>query len=288
MNLYEAIAAAGMTPPRAFTPGRWLRFPGAGKGRSNRSGWCRVITPTLAFFGDWSTGLSVEWRDEKHEDDERSRRVLEWARNKQRELVAQDLARQATVAVKAREMIDGAEISTHPYLAHKGFPLLQGLTLHGKLLVPMMDFDRYPEVINAQLIDESGGKLFLKGGRAKCAVHRLGVNQAKARRIVLCEGYATGLSVEAALRMLAGPHCVLVCFSADNLERIAAKLPRGCGAIVAADNDHPNKLTGLKAGEEAAKRTGFKWVMPEQIGTDFNDLHASHGIRAVMEAIRAV
>jgi len=286
VTLEDAIIAAGMTPPRTFTPGRWLRFPGVGKGRSNRSGWCRVITPTLAIFGDWSSGLSTVWKDDQYIDDERSRKALAAELERERRFAAEQRAKQATVAVKAREMIDGAEISTHPYLARKGFPSLQGLTLHGKLLVPIMDFDRYPEVINAQLVDDSGRKLFLKGGRAKCGVHRLGVPHTKARRIALCEGYATGLSVEAALRMLPGPNCILVCFSADNLERIAAKLPRDCGAIVCADNDHPNKITGLKAGEEAAKRTGFAWVMPEELGTDFNDLHAARGIRAVVEALR--
>lgn len=286
MNLADAISATGMTPPRAFTCGRWLRFPGIGKGRSNRSGWCRVISPTLAIFGDWSSGLRTVWKDEQYVEDERSRKALADAQERERRFSAEEITRQRLVADKAREMIDGATISAHPYLARKGFPALQGLTVHGKLLVPMMDFDRYPHVVSAQLIDDEGAKLFLKGGRAKYAVHRLGVIHTKARRVALCEGYATGLSIEAAIRMLPGPHCVLVCFSADNLERIAAKLPADCNGMVCADNDHPNKITGAKAGEEAAKRTGFPWVMPETVGHDWNDVHTSQGLRAVMEAIR--
>jgi putative DNA primase/helicase len=278
MTLIEAIMAAGMTPPRQITEGRWLRFPGAGKGRSNRSGWCRVICPTLALFGDWSTGLTVEWRDQKHEDDERSRWAMEQARKRQREFAEHERARQRESADKARAMLNQATTSTHPYLARKGFPALSGLTLEGKLIVPVMDFERYPDVISAQLIDEQGDKKFLPGGRAKGGVYRLGVPTEKARRVVLCEGYATGLSLDAALRMLPGPYCVIVCFSARNLETVSELLK--CDALVAADNDASH------TGEQSAKRTGRRWIMPGTVGTDFNDLHTSQGLRAVVEAIR--
>jgi putative DNA primase/helicase len=286
MTLTDAIAATGMTPPRRVVEGRWLRFPGIGKGRSNRSGWCRVITPTLAIFGDWSSGLSTVWRDEAHLDDERAQRALRDAQERERCFAREQRAKQATVAVQAREMIDRATIAAHPYLARKGFPALQALTLDGKLLVPMMDFERYPSLISAQLIDEQGQKKFLPGGRAKGGVHRLGVSHKKARRVVLCEGYATGLSIEAALRMLTGHHCVIVCFSASNLEHVSGLLPISVDALVAADNDAPNKVTGEKAGEAAAMRTGRRWVMPDEIGDDWNDVHVKHGIRAVMEALR--
>lgn len=278
MNLSEAIAAAGMTPPRQLVEGRWLRFPGAGKGRANRSGWCRVICPTLAFFGDWSTGLTVEWRDQKHEDNERSRWAMEQARKRQREFADQERARQRQAADRARSIVTQAKPSTHPYLARKGFPALNALTLEGRLIVPVMDFERYPSVISAQLIDENGEKKFLPGGRTKGGVYRLGVAPEKARRVVLCEGYATGLSLEAALRMLPGPHCVVVCFSASNLELVSSLLKGE--ALIAADND------ASRTGENSAKGTGRRWIMPANIGTDFNDLHTSQGLWAVVEAIR--
>lgn len=278
MTLIEAIMAAGMTPPRKLIEGRWLRFPGAGKGRANRSGWCRVICPTLAFFGDWSTGLTVEWRDQKHEDDERSRWALEQARKRQSEFADQERARQRQAADKARTIIRDAKPSTHAYLACKGFPALSALTLDGKLVVPVMDFERYPNVISAQLIDDAGEKKFLPGGRAKGGVYRLGVAPEKARRVVLCEGYATGLSLDAALRMLPGPHCVIVCFSARNLEMVSGLLKGD--ALIAADND------ASRTGEESANRTGRRWIMPATVGTDFNDLQVSQGLRAVVEAIR--
>lgn len=280
MTLTEAIMAAGMTPPRQITEGRWLRFPGAGKSRANRSGWCRLVSPTLAFFGDWSTGLTVEWRDQQHQDDERSRLAMEEAQKRQREFAEQERIRQRQAADKARAIIGQAKPFKHRYLAIKGFPNLHALTLDGKLVVPVMDFKLYPNVISVQLIDEHGEKKFLPGGRAKGGVYRLGVPPQKARRVVLCEGYATGLSLDAALRMLPGPHCVIVCFSARNLELVAELLPASVNALVCADND------ASRTGEESANRTGKRWIMPADVGTDYNDVHVKHGLRAVVEALR--
>lgn len=280
MNLNEAIAATGMTPPRSFTPGRWLRFPGIGKGRANRSGWCRVISPTLAIFGDWSSAFTEVWRDDAHRDDARSLQALRDAQDRERRFAADQRRKQASVAMDAQSMVSRAVAGKHPYLSRKGFPNLVGLTLEGKLLVPVMDFERYPEVISAQLINEDGEKKFLTGGRAKGGVYRLGVAPSNARRVVLCEGYGTGLSLDAALRMLPGAHCVLVCFSARNLELVASLLPSSIDALIAADNDKS------RTGEESAKRTGRRWVMPPDAGKDWNDIHVTHGIRAVVQALR--
>jgi putative DNA primase/helicase len=282
MRLAETIAAAGMTPPKAFTPGRWLRFPGIGKGRANRSGWCRVISPTLAIFGDWSSAFTQVWRDESHRDDARSLQALRDAQERERRFAREQRAKQASVARDAQAMVSRAVPGLHPYLARKGFPSLNGLLLDGKLLVPVMDFERYPEIITAQLISEDGEKKFLTGGRAKGGVYQLGVSCLKARHVALCEGYATGLSVQSALRMITGAHCVLVCFSARNLELVASLIGSCVDAAICADND----LSGT--GQDSAKRTGRRWVMPETAGTDYNDLHISHGIRAVLESIRTV
>jgi putative DNA primase/helicase len=126
------------------------------------------------------------------------------------------------------------------------------------------------------LVSESGEKKFLTGGRTRLGIHRLGA--ARAGRIVLCEGYATGLSIDAALGRLPGAHAVVVCFSARNLELVASRFP---GAVVAADNDE--SLTG----ELCAERTGLRWIMPPDIGDDFNDMHQRHGLHAVINQLRS-
>lgn len=279
MQLRDAIAAAGMTPPQHIIPGRWIRFPGAGKGRANRAGWCRLITPTFAIFGDWSTGLTEVWRDDTHRDSAESLRLLREARQRERRFAQEQLARQERAADLAAQLIQGATIAGHPYLERKGFAALQGLVSAGKLLIPVRDALDYRRITTVQEISQTGEKRFLPGGRTRGCIHRLGAPVQRARYVLLCEGYATGLSLEAAMSRLAGPYAVLVCFSAGNLEAIAAHVPAG---VICADND------ASKTGELAAQRTGLPWIMPAEVGTDFNDLHQQAGMAAVINALRPV
>jgi putative DNA primase/helicase len=266
-----------MTPPQHIAPGRWVRFPGCGKGRGNRAGWCRVITPTLALYGDWSTGLSEIWRDESHRDDAESRRLLRQARERERRFALEQRQRQERAAELAQQLIQAATFATHPYLERKGFPTLKGLVSGGTLLVPMRDAVDYSQITSVQEISQTGEKRFLLGGRTRGCIYRIGVPPQKAKRIALCEGYATGLSIDAALSRLTGPHTVIVCFSAGNLEAVAERVRSG---VVCADND------ASKTGELAAQRTGLPWIMPPDIGTDFNDLHQQAGLAAVVNALR--
>jgi len=275
VTLIETLRAAGMTPPASITPGRWLRFPGAGKGRANRAGWCRLVTPTLALYGDWSTSLSATWRDDHHEDTAEARRLLEDARRREQEFIRAQRARQRAAAHEAQKAVRQAIESHHPYLTRKGFPEATGLVRDGKLLVPMRDVESYRQLLGIQEIAVDGEKRFLPGSRTKGAVYRLGTSSA--RRVALCEGYATGLSLQAALARLSGSYCVVVCFSAMNLVAVSGHFR---GAVVCADNDQS------ATGEEAAKRTGLKWTMPYEVGTDFNDLHQSMGLHVVIERMR--
>lgn len=277
MTLTEAIAAAGMTPPARIIPKKWMRFPGVGKGRSNRSGWCRLISPTLAVFGDFSSDISATWHDETQVDAETAAKQLEKARAQSREYSRQQRQQQARSADKAAQMIRDASMASHPYLVRKGFPNLLGLVHDSRLLVPVRDVTDYGRVISVQTIDANGVKKFLPGGRTRCGVYRIGVAPASARRVLLCEGYATGLSIHAAVQRLPGPHSIVVCFSAGNLELVAEHFP---GALVCADHDES------KRGEEAARATGLEWRMPPEIG-DFNDMHQKHGVYAVTEILRA-
>lgn len=272
MNLHQAIAAAGMTPPPNIPPGRFVRFPGAGKRRGNTSGWCRVISPTLAVYGDWSTGLTETWRDDAHRDSEESRRLLAEAKRREQEYRLAQRRRQHETAQQAANLISAATVGPHPYLARKGFAGEVGFVHEGVLIIPMRDVEDDTRVLSAQLIDRDGGKKFLPGGRAKGAVYRMGRG-----RPWLCEGYATGLTLREALKRLPGPNQVVVCFSAGNLESVAGHFPDG---VVCADNDESG------AGESAAKRTGLTYTMPPDVGTDFNDLSQSQGIYAVINRLR--
>ncbi len=276
MTLTDAIRSAGMTAPQNIVLGRWMRFPGNGKGGANRSGWCRMMTPTLAIYGDWSTGLSEVWKDHTHRDDAATRQMLAQARARERDMRRKDQERQRLAALKAADIIKRAERGTHPYLERKGFPQETGLIYDERLVIPMRDAENYPRVVSAQMIAADGEKRFLPGGRTRAAIYRIGTEGHG--RIVLCEGYATALSIASAIRRLPGAFQILVCFSALNLERVGQLVPRN--AVVAADNDRSG------TGERAAKSTGLRWTMPYEIATDFNDLHQAMGVYVVTERMR--
>ena len=256
-----------------------MRFPGAGKKKSNRAGWCRLITPTLAIYGDWSSDFTAVWTDDTHRDNAETKRLLDEARIRSREMMAENRRRQSTAAQEARRLVAAAQMSRHAYLDRKGFPDTLGLVHDGRLMIPVRDVDHYDRIISVQFIAEDGEKRFLPGGRVRGGVYRLGVAPGVARRLVLCEGYATALSLHAALKRLPGAACVIVCFSANNLGRVAKLFPQ---AYVCADHD------ASQTGERVAIATGLPWVMPPQEGDDFNDFHRRHGLMAVTEVLRSM
>jgi putative DNA primase/helicase len=100
-----------------------------------------------------------------------------------------------------------------------------------------------------QRISADGTKLFLPGGKAKGSVFFIGPLLAQERWLV--EGYATGLSVRAALRELHREAQVVVCFSAGNLAHVGRLVkelrPK---AFVFADNDKSG--AGAKAAAKPA------------------------------------
>ena len=157
----------------------------------------------------------------------------------------------------------------------------------------------------AGLIWEMWAKKFLPGGKASEAVYRLG----QGGEHYYCEGYATALSVMAALkRLYRDQHCeVWVCFSAGNIPKVAESRRR---PMVIADHDWwrcPKKECRAKwdceskrcpscgssgvtepAGEKHAKQTGLPYWMPDEPGTDANDYMLSHGVEALADVIRDV
>ena len=228
--------------------------------------------------------------------------------------------READAAAKAERMLMQAEYldprprnghrnadvpCAHPYLVVKGFPEQGGLVLAGNLLIPMRHYRDYHRLQSVQMIAPDGSKKFLPGGKASEAVYKIG----KGAERYYCEGYATALSVRAALkRLYRDQHCeVWVCFSAGNIPNVAKSRRR---SMVIADHDWwrcPKKECRAKwdyeskrcpscgssgvtepAGEKHAKQTGLPYWMPDEPGTDANDYMLSHGVEALADAIREV
>jgi len=182
------------------------------------------------------------------------------------------------VAVVAQHNLRAAAMQTHPYLERKGFKDDQGLVLNNDLLIPMRDF-RTNAVTSIQRISPDGGKMFMVGGRTKGSVFVIG-KSSRSRGKILCEGYATGLSIRAALDYIRQPYEVWVCFSALNIVFVADKI--GGARFVVADND------ASETGRKAAEATGLPWTMPTITGQDFNDLHQSEGLVGCVKLLRGL
>jgi len=174
--------------------------------------------------------------------------------------------RQHQAMQRAVGMLNGSGLSTHPYLEAKGFPDEQGNVLwqDGKpvLLIPMRVGGN---LVGLQQIDEDGGKKFLYGQRTSGAVFTFdnkGMN-------VLCEGYATALSVRLAFKQMKQRYTLHVCFSAGNMAKIAAGLEPG---LLIADNDASG------TGQRVAEESGWKYWLSPVVNQDFNDYHREHGL----------
>lgn len=168
-------------------------------------------------------------------------------------------------AEKARQMVKSATMATHPYLERKGFPKAIGLVLGDKLLVPAY-IGR--DLVSLQEIAADGTKKNLVGGKMGGASFSIGSGSLE----VLCEGYATGLSIKAAMNALHIQGRATCCFSASNVAEVAS---RKRYAVIIADNDRPlPQFGGIGAGEYYARKSGLAYAMPPDVGDDANDLGA--------------
>lgn len=172
-------------------------------------------------------------------------------------------------------MIRSAVLGEHNYFHFKSLPDARGLIRpDGALLVPMRSLTgglQGAQVIRWDAENRRYDKRMLPGMKAKGAVLRIG--PPKASQTYLCEGYATGLSIDLAIHQMRLSASVLVCFSATNLVHIAPLVtgPR----FVFADNDESG------TGERIARETGLPYCMSDRIGEDANDLHARSGLLPV-------
>lgn len=181
---------------------------------------------------------------------------------------------QEKAASKAGWIMHQTELKKHAYLAKKGFPdevmAVWDSDSGSKLVIPMR---RENKIVGCQLISEEGDKKFLYGQATKGASF---VMDAKGIPI-FCEGFATGLSIQAVMRANKMRYCIYVCFSAGNMKTIASGFSHG---VVVADNDASN--TGQRIAQEIGKPY---WISPT-VGHDFNDYFVEHGIFKASQSLK--
>jgi len=118
-------------------------------------------------------------------------------------------------------------------------------------------------------------KKMMPGMRARNAVFFLGDRGSPETWIV--EGYATGLSLHAALRSVGLKASVVVCFSASNMVAVADQIQGK--RYIYADNDLSS------TGQKSAEQTGLPWTMSDTVGFDANDDHKKTGLFSVVAKI---
>lgn len=227
---------------------------------------------------DWSREAEVKWfyTDKPWTEAEKQA----WKRKQQANWEQQE-RKYAMAAKKAEAILKSATLQLHDYLHRKGFPDEKGLVLSdGALAIPMRNVrtNRIQGFQSLKWVDMEWQKKMLPGMRAKYAVFWIGSRNAP--EVILCEGYATGLSIAQAVRMSGLNMAVVVCFSANNMVTVANQIPGK--KFIYADNDIS------KTGEEKAKETGLPYCMSHAEGNDANDDHIQFGLMYVVKKVMDV
>lgn len=255
---------------RSLVVGKWVRVPTTDHAKKRNGAY--KFMGDHGFVQNWANQTEPSlWRPETPGEIKFDPVAAAVAARRQQQSLEQDRKR---AAEKAKWIIGQCSVGTHAYLARKGFPEERGLIWKKgddeMLVIPMSVRD----VVGCQIVSADGSKKFLHGQVTSMASFTMGQGDP-----ILCEGYATGLSLRACLSAAKLRRSVIVCFSAGNLVKLAAEHPR---AIVVADNDVS------KAGEKAAISTGLPFWMSPQQGEDFNDYHQRVGLFKASQEIKRI
>lgn len=256
MNFIDFATNYGLIV-NSLVPGRWVRVPTESHPRSKNGAY--FFDREYGFVQDWSAMTAPAlWKTDKVLDAVALAAMQARMRDSQKAYAEARRIEQAKAADKANWIISQSKMEQHAYLDSKGFPNSLGLVWRpdddANLLIIPMRMDK--RIVGVQLIDRDGSKKFLTGQRTNDAEYVIGSSGPN----IYCEGYATGLSIHAALSALKINARVHICFSAGNLVRLAKT------GFVIADND----VSGT--GQKAAESTNLPCLMSDCIGEDFNDL----------------
>lgn len=271
MHLLDFCRLHGVIVDHMPPIGTWKRYPTHDK-PTHRNGAVKYMG-THAFIQNHATMTEIEvWHAEGDSamDPNKARKLVEAAHRDIRD-------KQDKAAQKAAHILHQCQIGYHPYLKSKGFEEEQGnIWKHetdGLLLViPMRVGHR---LVGCQIINEEGGKKFLFGQRTSGAAFIFDNHGPN----ILCEGYATALSIKTAMKALKRRYTLYACFSAGNMKKVADTLP---GGFIVADND------ASRTGQNTAEQIGWPYWMPDTVGEDFNDFHQRVGLFRASQSLSKV
>lgn len=264
--------------------------------RTNAGTWVVVGS-----FGNWrgqeSHRVDVDWKgisaDERAELEQRRQAQADADAAARRVAAAQ-------AAMNAHDLWAGAvRDGTSEYLVRKGVDAEACRYLaDGSIVVPLLRYDEPRETAlkALQRIWPDGRKRFTKGFEKPGTCLRLG-HVVVGERILVCEGYATGLT----LRMAVDKRLpVVVALDAGNLLPVAELLRRlhpDARLLICADDDwqtagNPGRDKALKAARAVGQcdyvYPVFRRGSRAPKDTDFNDLHMREGLQCVRRQLRHV
>jgi P4 family phage/plasmid primase-like protien len=287
----------GFAPASINADGKIHRFPTSNK-RGDKSGWYVYYPETGAgAYGDWRQGTKYTWSvvsSSAMTEGQRRAFSKRMGKAKKQEKQAKSQARK-NAAQKANKLWQKGRPANpeHPYLKKKSLTPTEGTTTIGNsLVIPIKSFDD-GNITSLQFIKPNGDKRFLKDGQISGCCSVIKGNK---ERILVCEGWATGVSLN-----VATGHFVFIAFNAGNLKKVAEKLRMKAGnrLVICSDNDQwTTKQDGIlwNPGKEKALSAGWKYGLKVAIPefentetkpTDFNDLASLEGNDVVKQQVEA-
>ncbi|MEN3757368.1 DUF927 domain-containing protein [Aeromonas veronii] len=225
------------------------------------------------------SGLDHAAREQIHQQQQ--------ARTEQEHKQAEQQRRKA--ARRATSISADIKQGVSPYLERKALsglpmPLTQRVIAVGELtyqpgslVVPL--WDEVGELVNVQLINTEGDKRYLPGGQKAGAFHRIDGGEL----VAVVEGYASGLSVQAAIG--ATVYCAMDAGNLQAVAQIAHRQHPEARVLLCGDNDEGTEGNpGKTKAEQAAAAVGGLVALPPVAG-DWNDYHQAHGLTKTQEAI---
>ena len=261
MNFHDFAAQRGLIIKHVIS-GRWVRVPTVDHPNSKNGAY--LFQEDFAVVQNWAIQEQAEvWHSGKVTTQEAKKRFIDAKKS-----VIDDIqSKNKAASSKAKWILSQCELDKHAYLDSKGFPDLLGNVWRKEgqdpLLIIPMHYKK--SVVGVQIIGIDGSKKFLSGQKTSLAHFKIG----NGSNIFLVEGYATGLSLQAALKQIKIDYTIYVCFSAGNLAKLAKFLPK---SVIICDNDKSG------TGENVARESGLKYWLSDRVGDDFNDYHRRVGL----------
>ena len=307
----DAMAAAGCSPQRsadikADDNKHRIALSSDTKGKRNGVYQLKIEGDfAVGWFLDFKQGETHKWHsksDKKITPEEREalRKKYEAQRKKRDREIKKNQDKGAQTAIKRWKTC--VKVKSTPYSERKNIDLNTGRAYGDNLYCPIVDGK---SIVNLQKIMPDGTKRFIPGAKKKGCWIAIGKATEKTKKIVICEGYATGESIYKATGFPV--RCAL---DAGNIEPVAEAIVKknpDVQIIIAADNDLFTKKqdgswwnVGIEKGKVAAAKVGGFMIWPEfkeysemndeerqrittngDKQTDFNDLHCQEGLNAV-------